>query len=106
MDDFWEASWACLPGSTALRRAPGPLGRWKKIADSHVDSYFCFHMRFFAILEGFWNDFRTFWEAKMDAKNRFLGGFSENVDFLKIVVFPEENYYFLGFGPTNSMKIR
>ena len=29
-----------------------------------------------------------------------------NVDFLKIVVFRKENCYFLGFGLTNSMKIR
>ena len=27
-------------------------------------------------------------------KHRFLGGFFENVDFVKIVVFPQENCYF------------
>ena len=72
MDDFLEASWACFAGSAALRRAPRPLGRWKKIADSHVDSYFCFHMRCFVILEGFGTDFGRFWEAKMDAKIEFF----------------------------------
>ena len=77
-----------------MRRAQRPLGGWKKIADSHVDSYFCFEMRFFSILERFWSDFGRFLEAKMDVKIDFFGGFSENVDFLKIVVFPEENCYF------------
>ena len=72
MDDFLEASWACLPGWRPLRRAPRALGFWKKIADSHVDSYFCFHIRFFAILERFGTDFGRFWEAKIDVKIEFF----------------------------------
>ena len=55
-----------------------------------------------AILERFWE----VWGDQNGSKNRFLAGLSENVDFLKIVVFPKGNCYFLGFGPTNSMKIR
>ena len=72
MDDFLEVSWAWFAGWSPLRRAPRALGRWKKIADSHVDSYFCFHMRFFAILEGFGIDFGRFREAKMDVKIKFF----------------------------------
>ena len=60
-----------------------------------------------------WSDFEAILErfeevlgGQNGRENRFLEGFSENVDFLKIVVFPQENCYFLGFGPTNSMKIR
>ena len=71
MDDFWEASWAWFAGWTALRRAPRALGGWKKIADSHVDSYFRFQTRFSAILERFGIAFGRFWEAKIDAKIDF-----------------------------------
>ena len=53
-------------------------------------------------MERFWE----VWEDQNGTKNRFLAGLSENVDFLEIVVFPKENCYLLGFGPTNSMKIR
>ena len=81
MDDFLEASWACLPGWSPLRRAPRALGGWKKIADSHVDSYFCFHMQFFAILERFGTDFGRFWEAKMDVKIDFLRVFQKTSIF-------------------------
>ena len=88
-----------------MRRAPGSLGGWKKIADSKVDSYFCVQTRFFVILDGFGIDFGRFWEAKNGCKNRFLGSFSENVDFVKIVVFPKENCYFSGFGLTKTAKI-
>ena len=55
-----------------VEASSGPLGGWKKIADSHVDSYFCFHIRFFAILKGFGFDFERFWEAKMDVKIEFF----------------------------------
>ena len=72
MDDLLEASWACLAGWGALRRAPRALGFWKKIADSHVDSYFCFQTRFFAILKGFGTDFGRVWEAKIDIKIEFF----------------------------------
>ena len=90
MDDFLEASWACLPGWRPLRRAPRALGFWKKIADSHVDSYFCFHMRFFVILEGFGIDFRKFWEAKMDAKIDFGEFFQKTSIFRKSLFFLRE----------------
>ena len=69
---FLEASWAWFAGSGALRRAPRALRGWKKIADSHVDSYFCFQIRFFAILEGFGTDLGRFWEVKMDVKIEFF----------------------------------
>ena len=67
-------------GVESVEASSAPLGGWKKIADSHVDSYFCFHMRFFAILEGFGIDFGRFWEAKMDVKIEFFrkGRFCEN----------------------------
>ena len=77
-----------------MGRAPAALGVWKKIADSHVDSYFCFHMRFFEVLDGFGIDFGRFRKAKMDVKYSFF----EKADFVKIVVFLKENY-FSGIGP-------
>ena len=72
MDDSEEVSWACLAGWSPLGRAQRSLRGWKKIADSHVDSYFCFQTRFFAILEGFGTDFGRFWEAKIDVKIEFF----------------------------------
>ena len=66
-----EASWAWFPGSAALGRAPVAMRPLKKIAASHVDSYFRFEMRFFVIFEGFGTDFRRFWEARMEAKSDF-----------------------------------
>ena len=90
MDGFLEASWAWFPGWSALGRGQRAVRGWEKTADSHVDSYFRFQTRFFAILERFWEVFGD----QNGSKNRFLAGFSENVDFLKIVVFPEENCYF------------
>ena len=63
-------------------------------------------MRFFANLGMIWERFGEVWGDQNGSKNRYLAAFTENVDFLKIVVFPQENCYFLGFGPTNSMKIQ
>ena len=62
MDDFLEVSWAWFAGWVALGRAQRALRGWKKIADSHVDSYFCFQMRFFAILNGFGRDLGTIFD--------------------------------------------
>ena len=59
-------------GVGRVEASVAPLRFWKKIADSHVDSYFCFHMRFFAILEGFGTDFGRFREAKTDVKIEFF----------------------------------
>ena len=64
-----------------MRRAQRPLGTLGKIADSHVDSYFCFHMRFFAILEGFGTDFGRFWEAKTDLQIDFWEVFQKTSIF-------------------------
>ena len=49
-----------------MRRAPVRWGVGALTAASHVDSYFCFQMRFFVIWGRFWSDFGRFWEAKMD----------------------------------------
>ena len=59
----------------------GFLGPWKKIADSHVDAYFFFTIRFFAILERFGTDFGRFWEAKMDVKIDFWKVFQKTSIF-------------------------
>ena len=109
MDGFLEVSWACLAGSGALRRAQRPLRGWKKIADSHVDSYFCFQTRFFAILERFGTDFGRFWEAKMDAKIDFWEVFAKTSTFRKSLFFLRKIAIFKVSGykiHENSMKNR
>ena len=55
MDDFLEASWACLPGSGALGRAPRPLRPMTRFFRSSSEAMF-FDLGW--ILE-------DFWEAKM-----------------------------------------
>ncbi len=53
-----------------------------------------FETLFFRVPGRFWNDFGRFWEAKMDVKIDFLEVFQKKIDFLKIIVFPEDNCYF------------
>ena len=73
------------------------------IVDAHVDSYFRFWTRFFAILERFWNDFGRFSGTKMEVKIDLWQAF-QKTSILKSLFFLEENCYFLGFGPQIQWK--
>ena len=50
----------------------------------------------------FFLDFSSFWPPKTTPKSSFFRFFFENVDFVKILVFPKENCYFSSFGPPKN----
>ena len=50
----------------------------------------------------FFLDFSWFWPPKTTPKSTFFRYFFENVDLVKIIVFPKENCYFSGFEPPKN----
>ena len=50
----------------------------------------------------FFLDLSWFWPPKTEPKSRFFRHFFENVDLVKIIVFPKENCYFSGFEPPKN----
>ena len=79
--NFWRAQ--SLPKSTQNR---------KKTLKNRCLKNSCFSTTFFL-------DLAWFWTPKTMPKSRFFRCFFENVDFVKIIVFPKRNCYFSGFDP-------
>ena len=73
---FWRPLGLALRGRLRWGELSDRCGVGASIADAHVDSYFCFQMRFYVILERFWNEFGRFWEATMDVEIDFWEVFS------------------------------
>ena len=82
--NFWRARG--FPKSSQNRKRSE-----KKLKKSKLKNHMFFNCIFF--------EFSPFWPPKTQPKLSFFCYFFENVDFVEIMVFPQENSYFSGLGP-------
>ena len=83
----------------------GKLKTLPKSRKSGLKKSLVFGIHFLIDFYGFFKDFRVIWEGLGGHFSMKFGSHRENVDFVKIIVFPEENCYFSGFEPPKIDQI-